>query len=78
MEDRIGVFSFTVGEDRNPFQLGQFLADRHVCVRVGGQCAQPFHDTYTTGPTCRVSLWLYTTSEDIDIFLRLLREYLDS
>lgn len=78
VEDRIGVFSFTVGGDKNPFQLGQFLADHHVCVRVGGQCAQPFHDAYTTGPTCRVSLWLYTTSEDIEVFLKLLCEYLNN
>lgn len=42
-DKRIGLFSFTLPSDKNPFQLGQYLADHNVCMRVGGQCAQPFH-----------------------------------
>jgi selenocysteine lyase/cysteine desulfurase len=73
---RGGPVSFTVtGHD--PAQIG-FRLDREydISVRVGLHCAPQAHRTIGTFPggTIRVSPGYFNTEQDIEIFLRALRD----
>lgn len=76
IEKRVGVFSFTLLSDKNPFQLGQYLADKGVCMRVGGQCAQPLHQMMNIWLSCRISLRIYNDMQDIQKFFEEMKRFL--
>lgn len=46
LASRVGVISWTMPEEYNPFALGQFLAQQGIAMRVGAHCAQPLHLQY--------------------------------
>ncbi len=70
-EDRLGVFSFSV-KDIHPHDVSQLLDEYGVCVRAGHHCAKPLmrelvaHGTKGIGSASRASLYLYSTTDDID------------
>lgn len=66
--DRLGLASFDV-DGVHAHDVGQFLDDRGVAVRVGHHCAQPLHRRYGITATTRASAYLYNTEEEIDVFL---------
>ncbi|WP_179428854.1 SufS family cysteine desulfurase [Spelaeicoccus albus] len=66
--DRLGLVSFDV-DGVHAHDVGQFLDDRGVAVRVGHHCAQPLHRRYGLTATTRASAYLYNTEEEIDVFL---------
>ncbi|MGD8194923.1 cysteine desulfurase [Herbiconiux sp. P18] len=63
--DRVGLASFDV-EGIHAHDVGQFLDDRGIAVRVGHHCAQPVHRRFGVTATTRASAYLYTTSDEID------------
>ncbi len=63
--DRVGIASFDVA-GVHPHDLGQFLDDRGIAVRVGHHCAQPLHRRLGVVASTRASTYLYTTEDDID------------
>jgi cysteine desulfurase/selenocysteine lyase len=83
---RIGVFSFTLPAGKNATQLGQFMAEKDICVRCGAQCAHIFHawlDDQTWWKaciqnTCRISLRGYNDIGDVKRFFDRLRLFLHS
>lgn len=46
--------------------VGQFLDDLGIAVRVGHHCAQPLHRRFGVTASTRASAYLYTTTEDVD------------
>ena len=64
-EDRIGVVSFVM-EDAHPHDVATILNADKVDIRSGHHCAQPFLHYLGVQATCRASLYLYNTEEDID------------
>ena len=62
---RTGIASFTV-DGIHAHDVGQFLDDRGIAVRVGHHCAQPLHRRFGVTATTRASAYLYTTPEEID------------
>ncbi|MEG9247453.1 cysteine desulfurase [Arthrobacter sp. Soc17.1.1.1] len=67
-EPRIGLASFDVG-GVHAHDVGQFLDDRGIAVRVGHHCAQPLHRRFGLTATTRASTYLYTTTDEVDAFL---------
>jgi SufS family cysteine desulfurase len=67
-EPRIGLASFDV-EGVHAHDVGQFLDDRGIAVRVGHHCAQPLHRRFGLTATTRASTYLYTTTDEVDAFL---------
>lgn len=65
LEHRIAVAPFTL-EGVHPHDVATILNQDHVAVRSGNHCAQPFHQFLKVGATCRASLYLYNSKEDID------------
>lgn len=71
-ENRLGVFSF-VFENHHPNDVAEMLADKNICVRAGHHCTEPLHHALGIGGSLRMSLYLYNTREDIDIFVEVLK-----
>jgi len=71
--DRVGLAAFDV-EGVHAHDVGQFLDDRGIAVRVGHHCAQPLHRRLGLTATTRASGSIYTTDAEIDFFLAALSE----
>ena len=65
VRNRIGVVSFTV-EDAHPHDVATILNADRIAIRSGHHCAQPFLRHLGVQATCRASIYLYNTKEDID------------
>ena len=70
-ESRVGVFSFTV-EGIHSFDISDYLADNQICIRAWQHCAEPFMQSMGLQHSCRMSLHIYNTKEDIDSFFEVL------
>ncbi len=72
--EAVGIVSFTV-DGAHPHDIADLLGQRGICVRAGHHCAQPLVDRIAPhGGTVRVSLAAYSTEEEVDRFLAMLRE----
>jgi cysteine desulfurase/selenocysteine lyase len=65
---RIGLAAFDV-DGVHAHDVGQFLDDKGIAVRVGHHCAQPLHRRLGLTATTRASTYLYTTTDEVDAFL---------
>lgn len=74
-EFRTGVISFVI-EGVDLTELSDFLDQNAIAIRVGHHCAQPLHMKYNVPASARISFGVYTTKEDIDIFLEVLNDFL--
>jgi cysteine desulfurase/selenocysteine lyase len=66
---RGGTLSFGL-DGIHPHDVGQILDDLGVEVRVGHHCARPVCQRYGVPAMTRASLYVYTTTEDIDALVR--------
>jgi cysteine desulfurase/selenocysteine lyase len=67
-EARVGLASFDVSGVHS-HDVGQFLDDRGIAVRVGHHCAQPLHRRLGVTSSTRASAYLYTTEGEVVEFL---------
>ena len=51
----------------------QYLNHFHICVRAGNHCAKMVKDEIKIKNTCRISLYLYNTKEEIDRFIEVMK-----
>ncbi|WP_336711219.1 cysteine desulfurase [Arthrobacter sp. USHLN218] len=72
-EERIGLASFDV-DGVHAHDVGQFLDDKGIAVRVGHHCAQPLHRRLGLVATTRASTYLYNTTDDVDAFLEAVAQ----
>lgn len=75
-KDKVAVLSFNVGEI-HPYDLGVILDQMGIAVRTGHHCTQPIMDKFTIPGTIRVSLALYNTKTEIDLFIDALKKGID-
>ncbi|AUI51849.1 cysteine desulfurase [Arthrobacter crystallopoietes] len=66
--ERIGLAAFDV-DSVHAHDVGQFLDDKGIAVRVGHHCAQPLHRRLGLVATTRASTYLYNTTDDVEAFL---------
>jgi cysteine desulfurase/selenocysteine lyase len=64
-QPRVGLASFDVAGIHS-HDVGQFLDDRGIAVRVGHHCAQPLHRRLGVTSSTRASAYLYTTKAEVD------------
>lgn len=62
---RVGLASFDVAGIHS-HDVGQFLDDRGIAVRVGHHCAQPLHRRLGITSSTRASTYLYTTEAEVE------------
>jgi cysteine desulfurase/selenocysteine lyase len=70
-KERVGLASFDVAGVHS-HDIGQFLDDRSIAVRVGHHCAQPLHRRLGVASSTRASAYLYTTEDEVEEFLDAL------
>jgi cysteine desulfurase/selenocysteine lyase len=63
--DRGGAIAFTL-DGVHPHDVMQMLDSRGIAIRGGHHCARPLHDRLGVQSSCRASLYLYTTRDEID------------
>ena len=66
--ERVALSAFDV-DGVHAHDVGQFLDSRGIAVRVGHHCAQPLHRRFGLTASVRASAALYTTEDDVDVFL---------
>lgn len=71
--DRAGIVAFNV-DGVDPQDVGLFLDAHNVAIRTGSHCAQPLHRRLGVEQSCRASLGIYNTEEDIDRLLEGLSD----
>nr|WP_165069836.1 SufS family cysteine desulfurase [Marisediminicola senii] len=67
-EQRTGIAAFDVA-GVHAHDVGQLLDARGIAVRVGHHCAQPLHRRLGLTATTRASLYLYSTTDEVDRML---------
>jgi cysteine desulfurase/selenocysteine lyase len=70
---RVGLASFDLAGVHS-HDVGQFLDDRGIAVRVGHHCAQPLHRRLGVTSSTRASTYLYSTSDEVDLVLEGVRD----
>ncbi|MBW4601095.1 MAG: SufS family cysteine desulfurase [Calothrix sp. FI2-JRJ7] len=74
---RAALASFTVG-DIHPNDLSALLDQEGVAIRSGHHCTQPLHRYLNlTSGTARASLAFYNTHQEIDVFIKSLKDTID-
>ena len=73
IESDAGVVAFNV-DDIFSQDVAVYLDKYNICVRAGNHCAKILKDEVGVKNTCRVSLYLYNTKEEIDRFVELLSD----
>jgi cysteine desulfurase/selenocysteine lyase len=69
------LLSFVI-EGVHPFDLGTLLGAEQVAIRTGHLCAQPALRWFSLKEVCRLSIAIYNTLEDIEMFEKKLSKAL--
>jgi cysteine desulfurase/selenocysteine lyase len=64
-QPRVGLASFDVSGVHS-HDVGQFLDDKGIAVRVGHHCAQPLHRRLGITSSTRASTYLYTSDDEVE------------
>ena len=75
-QHRAGAVSFII-ENAHNSDVGTLLDLQGIAVRTGHHCAQPLMQSLNLNGTIRVSLAIYNSQAEIDIFIQALTELLD-
>ncbi len=66
------IFSFTLDGAAHAHDISTVLDKKGVAVRAGSHCAMPLMDHLGVAATCRASLGVYNTTDEIDVFVDAL------
>lgn len=67
------VLSFNVG-NIHPHDVASILDQHGVAIRAGHHCAQPLIDRLGVPATARMSFYVYSTKEDIDVAFEAIKD----
>ena len=73
-KDNLAIFSFSMEGNAHAHDMATILDTNGVAVRSGHHCAQPLMSFIGVPATCRSSLALYNTVEEIDILIESLKK----
>lgn len=71
-KEKIGIFSFVM-EEIHGHDVSAELDENGIAVRSGHHCTHPLMDFFQVPSTNRVSFGVYNTLEEIDIFIKSLK-----
>ena len=71
-KNKIGIASL-VHQSAHPHDIATILDDEGIAIRAGQHCTMPLLTYLKLTATARVSLCFYNTVEEIDIFIRALK-----
>ena len=73
-KDNLAIFSFSMKGSAHAHDIATILDSNGVAVRSGHHCAQPLMNFIGVAATCRASLALYNTEQEIDILITSLKK----
>lgn len=73
---RAALAAFTAGEV-HAHDISTLLDQEGIAIRSGHHCTQPLHRYLAIPATARASLSFYNTPQEIDVFVKALKETLD-
>ncbi|MBD1912586.1 MULTISPECIES: SufS family cysteine desulfurase [unclassified Leptolyngbya] len=74
--NRAALASFTTGAV-HPHDLSTILDQAGIAIRAGHHCTQPLHRYIKAQSTARASLYFYNTKEEVDVFIKALKEAIE-
>jgi cysteine desulfurase/selenocysteine lyase len=77
LDERVGILTFNIS-GIHPHDMAGILGNENICIRAGQQCAQPLHEFLGISASARLSLGLYNTREDLDIFIEHVERVKDT
>lgn len=72
-DKKAGIVSFNLN-GIHAQDVGSLLDAKGVAIRVGHHCTMPLHHHLGASATCRASLYLYNTAEELDRFVEALTQ----
>ena len=72
-EEKEGLVAFEV-EGVHPHDVAQILSAKGICIRTGHHCAEPLHHYLGINASCRASFYFYNTVDEVDYFLKELKD----
>ena len=72
-DDRGGVIAFNM-TDMHPHDIASILDQQGVAIRAGHHCAMPLMRTLGINGACRASVYVYNTTDEIDMLIESLGE----
>ena len=73
-KDNLAIFSFSMDGNAHAHDMATILDANGVAVRSGHHCAQPLMNFIGVPATCRASLALYNTEQEIDVLIKSLKK----
>lgn len=70
---KLGVISLSI-DGLHTLDLAALLDNYGIQVREGNHCAQPLMNYFKVKGLLRISLYIYNTQEDIDFFIKTLKQ----
>jgi len=70
-KNKAGVIAFTI-KGIHPHDIATILDEDGIAIRAGHHCCQILHQKLNLTATARVSIGVYNTKEDIDIFCKAI------
>ena len=70
---KCGIIPFSV-EGLSSHDIALFLDNYGIMIRSGFHCAQPLHQVFRLPSSARASFYIYNTREEIDQFVKVLKE----
>ena len=70
----LAIFSFSMEGNAHAHDIATILDTNGVAVRSGHHCAQPLMNFIGVPATCRSSLALYNTAQEIDTLIESLKK----
>ncbi|HLC72974.1 MAG TPA: cysteine desulfurase [Candidatus Nanoarchaeia archaeon] len=73
LNKKAGIIAFNF-EDIHPHDVSSILDTEGIAIRGGHHCAMPLMKALGIQSSCRLSLYLYNTTEDIDALVKALEK----
>ncbi|ERK59799.1 cysteine desulfurase, SufS subfamily [Gemella bergeri ATCC 700627] len=73
ISEKVSLISFNL-RGVHPHDLTSFLDEKGICIRAGHQCTQLLLQKLGVYSVARVSLYFYNTKEEVDFFIKTLKE----
>ncbi len=71
-DHRGGVISFII-KGAHAHDIASLVGEYGVCIRAGHHCAAPLHNEMNLPASCRLSIAVYNSKEDIDALIDALK-----
>ncbi len=70
---KLSIISFNI-KNKHCYDIGTLLDQYGIYIRTGNQCSIPIIKLYNISGVCRISIAMYNSKKDIDVFINTLKK----